>query len=179
MNRNDLRNEYFEWLSALVTVNEPVSFNKLLMQLHSTDFRWSVPNDQNRAKEGVYLRYRFAVSEHYDEPSELITDCLDGPCSVLEMMVALAIHCEEIMEDPSIGNRTGQWFWNMIVSLGLGRMSDDRYDKRVVTDVIERFLDRDYEPNGKGGLFTIRRCDLDLRDVEIWFQTCRYLDTIT
>lgn len=54
----------------------------------------------------------------------------------LEMIIALAIRLEEhIMDDPDIGNRTGQWFWDMIVSLGLG--------SEGLIDVIRRFLNRD------------------------------------
>ena len=83
------------------------------------------------------------------------------------------------MDDPEIGDRTGQWFWGMIVNLGLGSMTDNRYDEDFVTETIERFLDRDYEPDGKGGLFTVRNCDRDLRYVEIWYQLCWYLDNIT
>ena len=109
----------------------------------------------------------------------MITEYLDGPCSVFEMMVALAQRCEAVMDDPKIGDRTGQWFWGMIASLGLNGMSDNHYDEKYVKDVINRFLDREYEPNGKGGLFTIRNCEHDLRDVEIWYQLCWYLDTIS
>ena len=109
----------------------------------------------------------------------MITEYLDGPCSVFEMMVALAQRCESVMDDPKIGDRTGQWFWGMIASLGLNGMSDNHYDEKYVNDVVNRFLDREYEPNGKGGLFTIRNCEHDLRDVEIWYQLCWYLDTIS
>ena len=91
-------------------------------------------------------------------------------------MVALALRCEEtIMDDPTLGNRTGQWFWGMITSLGLGSMSDDKYDKAYVNAIISRFLSRDYEPNGKGGLFTVKNCEQDMRDIEIWHQ---YLNSI-
>ena len=82
------------------------------------------------------------------------------------------------MDDPSIGDRTGQWFWNMVGSLGLGNMVDKEYNCRVADYKIQRFLDREYEPNGKGGLFTVRRCDVDLRGVEIWTQMLWYLDSI-
>ena len=37
---------------------------------------------------------------------------------------------------------------------------------------------REYAPDGRGGLFTIRNCEEDLRKVEIWYQLCWYLDTI-
>jgi hypothetical protein len=85
---------------------------------------------------------------------------------------------EEIMEDPDVGDRTAQWFWGMMKSLGLNGMTDNRFDERYVRDVVQIFLDREYEPNGRGGLFTINNCDYDLREVEIWYQMCWYLNTI-
>ena len=96
------------------------------------------------------------------------------------MMVALAIRCEEtIMDDPQVGSRTGQWFWGMINNLGLGAMIDEKFDKNYVKEIVDRFLNRDYEPDGRGGLFTIRHCEDDLRNVEIWNQLCWYLDSIS
>ena len=181
MTRDAIINSYFEWLSDLVCgqrYSEQISYRKLLMRLHDTEFRWSIPKDENRAEDGLDLRWRFA--NVYDIPFDLVEDAIDEPCSVLEMMVALAIRCEEtIMDDPAMGDRTSQWFWGMIVSLGLGSMNDHRFDRRVVDDVIDRFLDRDYEPDGTGGLFTINHCDRDLRTAEIWHQLCWYLNSIT
>jgi hypothetical protein len=171
-------NDYFYWMYHLVCGDrypEEISFKKLLMHLHDTEFTYSILRDENRAQDGIDLRRRF----------ELITECpgvseyLRGPCSVLEMMVALAIRCEEnIMDDPSVGDRTGQWFWGMVVNLGLGAMNDRMYDERFVEESLMRFLNRDYEPDGKGGLFTVRDHRRDLRTVEIWYQLCWYLDSI-
>ena len=95
------------------------------------------------------------------------------------MMLALSIRCEEIMDDPNMGDRTTQWFWSMITTLGLGSMTDDLFDKKYVKDVIKRFLDRKYEPDGTGGLFKVRNCSDDLRSIEIWVQMLWYLDNIT
>ena len=182
MTRDDLRNEYFNWLLDLVCkqrYSSKISYKKLLMYLHNTDFRYLIQRDQNRAEDGIELRYRFALDVYSKDSVEPIMNCLNGPCSVLEMIVALAIHCEEdIMDDPSIGDRTGQWFWGMIVNLGLGSMIDSRFDKDYVEGVVTRFLDRKYDPDGKGGLFTVRNCDEDLRTVEIQYQLYRYLDNI-
>jgi hypothetical protein len=95
------------------------------------------------------------------------------------MMIALAIRVEEnIMDDPDIGDRTSQWFWEMIVNLGLGGMSDRHYNKTLVNEAIERLLYREYEPDGRGGLFRVRGCEYDLRDVEIWCQFNYYINTI-
>ena len=179
MQEEIINNAYFEWMYDLVGENrysKSISYRKLLMRLHDTEFIFLIQKDENRAKDGLNLRYRFA----YDHPDiEDAESYLKGPCSVLEMMIALAIRCEEnIMDDPEIGNRTGQWFWSMITSLGLGSMIDSRFDRRFVDDTIDIFLNRKYAPNGKGGLFTIRNCDCDLRTVEIWYQLCYYLDTI-
>ena len=96
------------------------------------------------------------------------------------MMVALADRCEKrIMADPDIGDRTGQWFWGMIANLGLGGMTDERFDEAKTRRIISRLLTRNYEPDGKGGLFTVANSRYDMRTVEIWFQAMRYLDEVS
>lgn len=182
MTRNQIIDEYNEWLFDSVGPHrfaEHSSYWRLITRLHETEFRYSIRNDENRAQDGIDLRYRFALKCGYEYSYDFVMECLHGPCSVLEMMVALAIRCEEhIMDDPDIGDRTQQWFWNMIVNLGLGSMTDDRYDEDFVDRRIETFLNREYEPNGKGGLFTVDNARRDLRNVEIWYQLCWYLNNI-
>jgi hypothetical protein len=91
------------------------------------------------------------------------------------MMVALAIRCEErIMNDPTKGDRTAQWFWGMVSSLGLSGMTDYNFDEWLTEEVIRRFLNREYDRDGKGGLFTIKRWNRDARDAEIWHQLLAY-----
>lgn len=182
MNRVEIVNEYFMWLRDLVCSDhfaKTMSYDKLLMHLHNTEFVYLIPKDQNRAADGVSLRYRFATSmEHLDR--SWVLDCLEGPCSVFEMMVGLANRCEKtIMDDPLIGNRTGEWFWGMVSNLGLGAMYDSRFDKRLVHDTVSRFLNREYGSDGKGGLFTVPHCSRDMRDIEIWDQLSYFLGTIT
>lgn len=83
------------------------------------------------------------------------------------------------MYDETLGDRSGQWFWHMVTNLGLGYMDDNRFDRQDAEYIIGRFLNREYEPDGSGGLVTIRRCEHDLRDVEIWYQLNWYLSMIT
>ena len=176
MLNNDIYEQYFDWLCDIVNVST-VSYDKLLRFLHRTKFRWINIRDKNRAEDGTDLRFRFRKSIDGLSRNEVLNWHDKEPCSVLEMMIALAIRAEEqIMDDPQVGNRTTQWFWGMVSSLGLTGMSDNMFDLIEVKDIIERFLNREYSPDGKGGLFTIRDCKYDLRDVEIWTQLCWYLD---
>ena len=173
---NQVKNDYFEWLYNYVCkgrVNSNISYKKLFMLLHDIDFDFYMYNDLERARDGVDLRYRFAMTIN----DEQVMDILDGPCSVLEMMVALAIRCEEtIMDDTRYGDRTSQWFWRMMTNLGIGYMTDEEYVKELAVKKIYDFLERKYSPDGKGGLFYIKDCEEDLTTVEIWSQLCWYLE---
>ena len=182
MTRDRIEQGYFNWLCNIVCgerYSTAISYRMLLERLHTTPFRYSIPRDRDRADAGTDLRWKYVQCEmHHDRYDEALR-YLDGPCSVFEMMVALAMHCDEhIMDDPLIGERTGQWFWGMIRNLGLGSMNDRSFDVEYVDERIDIFLDREYEPDGRGGLFYIRGCDRDLRDVEIFYQLCWYLNTI-
>lgn len=177
---DQIKNRYFDWLYDYVCkgrAHNGVSYRKLFTFLFDVEFTYIIDRDVNRAKDGVDLRYKFA-SKHYDEREiKYVIDILDGPCSVLEMMIALANRCEEsIMTDTRYGDRTKQWFWSMLKNMGLSMMTDDRFDKKYCEDVISRFLNREYSYDGKGGLFYIPECTDDLRKLEIWTQLCWYLD---
>lgn len=169
--------KYFEWLVGIVAPDKSNNhFERLFAQLHNTPFYYTIPLDRNRAYDGRDLRYRFSVIYGYNK---LALDNLPHICSVFEMMVALSIRCEEyITSDPAYGDRTSQWFWGMISSLGLNGMYDANYNEDYVSSVITRFLNREYSPDGKGGLFTIKHCEFDVRDVQIWRQLMRYLDSV-
>ena len=179
MRKDEILNEYFEWLYQLVCgdrYSNAISYKKLLAYLHHTEFTYLLSKDKNRAADGVDLRYRFSKERYHGH----VPSCLDGPCSLIETMVALAIRCEEtIMDDPKIGDRTSQWFWGMVTNMGLGYMSDNRFDKHAAKEIIDRFLNRDYSQNGRGGLFTVRNCEYDLTNIEIWTQMLWFLDNIS
>ena len=174
---NEIEKEYFEWIYNLVIDQRynRKSYKKLFSFLFSREFTYIIEMDSNRASDGEQLRYMFGLEHHYDH--SYIRDNLDTRnASVLEVMIALSIRCEEhIMEDENYGNRTGQWFWNMLTSLGLGGMDDVRFNRHEANDIIDRFLAREYSPDGRGGLFTVDTHS-DMRDIEIWYQMCMYLE---
>lgn len=172
------RDKYFEWIYTKVCSGRFAranSYRKLIECLSEIDYFWIIPDDANRAEDGEEgLRWHYMYENHISPDVDL-----SGPCSVLEMILALAFKCEEIMDDAIIGDRTGQWFWHMINNLGLGGMSDRRFDREYVLDTIDRFLNRDFESDGHGSLFIVRNCKEDLRDIPIWTSMLWYLDQIT
>lgn len=165
---------YFEWIACLVCGGRNGgrrSYRRLLACLHEREFTYLIPLDENRAIDGVDLRYRFA----YETGRRDIPD-VGRPCSLLEMMAALCLRCEEqIMDDPEIGNRTGQWFFAMLESMGLEGMDDISFNARTAKARIDTCLERRYEPDGRGGFFTVPGSRYDMRDVEIWYQAMWYL----
>ena len=173
-------NEYFDWMYDYVCngrAHDGISYKKLFAFLYDTEFTYDIDNDENRAYDGISLRERFANTKEsilYDD----ILYALDKPCSVLEMILALSIRCEEqIMTDTRYGDRIKQWFWTMLKNLGLNLMTDDVFDKEYAEQIINRFLKREYSRNGRGGLFYIPDCEDDLRQHEIWTQLCWFLNT--
>jgi len=157
---------YFESLCNIIDFDGSANrYQKLLKYLHERPFVYSIPNDINRAVDGLELR------------QQLLYKMSSEGCSVLEMMIALANRCEtHIMHDEEYGNRTHVWFWNMIINLGLIKETDDTYNHIHVERCVTKFLNRDFKRNGSGSLFKTRRKDIDMREIEIWYQMSLYLE---
>jgi len=182
---NDIRQHYFTYLYDTVCGGRVVvdTYYDLFAALYATPFKTFVPMDVNREIDGMYLRYRFQNAIKQDNilngySIDEIDEALSGPCSVLEMMIALAIKCEEeITSDPNYGNRTQQWFWNMIANLGLHGMQDGSFDEDKFNEIMNIFIERKYSYDGKGGLFYVRNSPFDMRVLEIWKQLKVYLNS--
>lgn len=174
---NNIEKDYFNWLCDKVLDDESnIKYDKLMSHLYDSIFIPTLKMDSNRAADGKDLRYRFGIDNNLSTGDLKFLD-VNAKCNMLEMMVALSIRCEEtIMTDEKYGDRTGMWFWNMIVSLGLGTMDDSRFNEKYANVVIDRFMNREYKRNGEGGLFTIDGVSRDMRTIEIWYQMCWYLD---
>lgn len=187
MDRDRIENEYFEWLYSIacdgLIEDDRYTWYKLFKLLHDTEFIYSDPFDENRAVDGRYERWSFILAMEREKgyPREWWTDILPGkPCSVLEMMIRLAKDIENrIMSSTDYGDRTAQWFWEMIRNLGLGGMYDSAFDEEKAKRILDIFMKKEYEPDGRGGLFWIRSDydrwnGADARDYEIWDQANAY-----
>lgn len=177
MTEESIKKLYFNWLCSKVKVSE--KYSKLMTKLHRTEFIYILPMDANRENDGINLRYRFGDACNIDQ--RIIATYLDdkSSCSVFEMMVALCIRCEEeIMDNEDLGDRTGEWFYQMLLSLRLQGMDNARYNDEYVSNIINDFLNRRYRSNGDGGLFTIANPPVDMRKTEIWTQAMWHFDEI-
>jgi hypothetical protein len=176
-----IRDRYFDWLYGLISTDEfsqKLSYHQLLETLYFIPFRYYLPMDDSRAKDGVALRYRFG--KRMDIPEIVIKNELDTrQCSVLEMLVALCLRCEEhIMHDDAVGDRTGKWFWDILENMHLTDYDDANFDSTKVREIVETFLTRRFKPNGEGSIATLTDCKYDLREVEIWDQMMWWLDYV-
>lgn len=176
----DVEEDYFNWLCEGVHIDQVErSYLLLARDLHSTIFYAVVPHDENRALDGMELREDYLGEMNCPDYVDI-----EGDCSVFEMLIGLAKRIGFETRNPTDlrmkSDRVGFWFWEMIDNLGLMDFDDDSYYELggadAVDDILERLLNREYQSNGAGGLFPLRRAAEDQRGVEIWYQMSVYLN---
>ena len=173
-----MNDAYFCWLVGLIG-NRYIcdNYQKLLHKLYVTEYIWELDYDRNRAEDGLCLRRMFIKNTGYMTPyNEFINDN-NRPCSVLEMMVALAKKAEnDIMYDPDYGDRSGLWMWTMMQNLGLDIYDDRNWYEPEVDKILDIFMHHRYAMNGTGGAFPIHTKTRDLRKTDLWWQMNAYLE---
>lgn len=163
---------YFDWLVDYIKTSSSSKYSKLLSLLFDIPFQYTYEMDENRAKDGISLRELY--SRHYPNDEFSLWSITHG-CSWLEMMIALAVRCEDIMCEPD-KDTTSKWFWGMIDSLYLSDQIDDRFDSKTVIVALERVKSHLYRADGFGGLFYVPGLiGGDMRQQEIWNQAMLYL----
>jgi hypothetical protein len=143
--------------------------------LQDVKFEWTVQNDGNRSYEGVALREVFLKEEGLFAEDY----SLEGQCSMLELIVSLAIRCESMTADSEYSMSISSWFWKILANCGLDIYTDSDYfllnGEEKVKEILNIIIDRRYSRNGKGGLFPINGKKKDLRRIELWYQMCFWL----
>jgi hypothetical protein len=174
-----IETKYFLWLRNMVHMANynHKYYGDLSRVLHSKNFTWYVPNDDNREMDGKLLRRKFAQEMSYEE--EEIEEILSGPCSMLEMLIALAIRLDFIMSKGA-EEHIAEWFWELIMNLGLDKFTNEYLSLEgklyQIDKIIYTLLERKYLRNGQGGgLFPLKYAKKDQRSIEIWDQMSLYL----
>lgn len=171
-----LDEEYFTWLYSWVGSvklrNRARSHTSLCRDLYKKEFLWIIPNDDNRAADGVDFRYQF-LKDMELEPDEVSSAWLDMSCSMLELLLGLALRLSfEAEGEPRV------WFWHLVETLDLAQYNDrvyDDYAERKIDEALDRIIWRTYRASGEGGLFPLLRPKDDQTEVELWYQLSAYL----
>lgn len=179
-----IREDYFRWLCdgvEAITESPNTSYRGLMYALFDKEYYWSVPHDDNRGLDGVGLRKEYFDLMNFSGPDYKIERlALNGPCRVLEMMIALAKRCEDdIMYNPKKGDRTRVWFFHMIKNLGLEGYYDANFNfetQEKISKVLDMAIYREYDEKGNGGFFPLKGECQDQRKVELWYQLASWLN---
>ena len=157
--------------------------NKVLELLFLTPFRIVNERDKNRVAHALSARAEWLRNEYFHSTPEVKMEARikNDPMyqyepSCLEVLFTLAERLEEQFTSES-GIRqmeiTASWFWGMLCNIGLAELGDDVYDPEKAIDILNRWLDLRYEPDGVGGCFYLPGHG-DVREVEIWYQAQWY-----
>lgn len=168
----ELRLAYLQWLEHLLTYegkHANRSYSDLVTAMFDTEFKWSVPLDDNRAADGLELRAEFAELHGFNRRDVLAL----GPCSFVEVLIGLARRMAFVS-----GGTPHYWSWQLLGNLELERLWD-RLSRSKMTHarhVMQRVINRTYEPNGVGGFFPLAWPERDQREVELWYQLNAYAE---
>lgn len=166
-----MEKSYIDWLLQKIDNPRNQDYEDLLSILWEQEFYSLVDNDSNRAEDGLSLRKMWERKNHQR---------LDlGPPRVLEVLIYLAIRARDVLYDGDFTITVDALFWEFITNLGL-----DFYNKYAfkgaetdneIIETLDRWLNREFQKNGKGGIFPLRNPKKDQRDEELWYQMNYYL----
>lgn len=163
-------NHYLEFLMNMVNASED-EYSMLFEKMLHTPFIYFIGNDDNRAEDGLDLRFE------YEEEYGRLYDLNENECSLLEMLIALARRCDvDMMYDEDRGDRIAKWFWTMMDNIGLSKFTNSCYSDVSVERICDIFINRKYKSDGTcGGAWPSKCRREDLRLVELWYQMSWYM----
>lgn len=170
---------YYLWLLDKIHIRDHPHHEMMVEYLYDYPYRWRVEDDRNRAVDGMELRDRFEMETGWPI-SEYKEVGLNVPCSVLEMLVGLAMRIEDdIMYDPEHGERTHIWFWMMAENLGLTKATDDEieFGDRFGVPYLDYLLDSWMSGNVQKAEIFPQKVGKNHQKVEgIWQKTMNFLN---
>lgn len=170
--------DYFEWLCNIVGADQMGQFcqyRNLLTRLFQTPFYINRPMDDNRASNGVLLRYYFETNRYdyasndvapYHFEGNFYEETKNEPCSLLEMLISFA----KQIDTQYLHSNTPRifvWFWIMIESMGLANMFDNYWVPEDPNSEVEMILEA-FNKNAieyRDGYFTPTVLLFPIRDI--------------
>lgn len=160
---------YFTWLCMQSGLEGP-----LARLFYETDFRWldAVPDDENRAKNAKDLREQYAIyllagdhvadviSEEQWRDIDRLKKSIIGDACVFEVLVHLAKELDNLLNmDPE--SKVQTYFERLMMNVGFDLYDEEDWDEnsekteKYWKKLLDRVLDRQYLPDGEGGLFPL------------------------
>lgn len=183
---HSVRREYFMYLCNMVNMNNGNNefdvydsnrtFFMLANKLFNTKFKFLIPMDENRLKDGGNLRYWYGLLGSNFNSYEGLDD---GKVSVLEVLIALADRVDrDIMQGIEPVDRSVKWFWLFLNNLGIAHYTDIGWNYKSEVEVgtiLDNWMMRNFDFAGNGSPFPLKNPVEDQRNVEIWNQVQYYI----
>lgn len=168
-----LWDDYLQYLIWRCGLQKMSRYSRLFEILHRTKFDFVLERDDNREDDGIELRDDYDIPDDYEEI--VIENFFDKDCSVMEMLVGLAIRVDdEFIGDPA-EEHPEEFFMEMLENLGLLVYKGNRYREDDVVRILRRWMDREFDRKGVGSPFPLKKRCRDQRKVEIWDQMNAYI----
>lgn len=162
--------EYFVWLVEWIDDGDRDDMLPVLSYLFKKEYVWYTDLNATQAMSSMDLRERFDP-DNADEAKE------ERPCSVLELLVALAVDIEENICGVYGHENPARWFWEWLNNLGIDdRCTGRGYSKDYLDQCIDDWLEGDITRSGKRSPFPIKRKGVDQRKKTLWMQCMAYVN---
>jgi hypothetical protein len=179
----ELTKDYYNWLVYGVLQFPLNDTTKDIWEpiMHGLFLRDYVPvliMDESRACDGCDLRDLFMMNLLHNSQIVPQASPWDNKCSILEMMVALVCRMYEefYVQYKDIYDVRNILFKTMLMSLGFS--SERPVESQEFNQIIDNFMLRTYEPNGRGSLFYMGdKSKDDWREPPVWNQMLAFVST--
>jgi hypothetical protein len=162
---------YIAWLYAQISnVNLRSSRRThwaLMSTLYTCEFVALVPNDDNRVEDIKDLKKEFLFDAEipYAQPTWF------EHCSFLELLIVLS-RLLDFETDFGIE----YCFWHLLENIGLSEYNDNKkFSEQEVEEIVDTVVSRNYDRNGRGGLFPLEKSRDDQREIDLWYQLNAYV----
>lgn len=173
--------EYYDWLMSLIHPAPNITYrlhqySLLLYELWKREFCWFDVHEgeESRAMDGKTLRDQFIMD--FDATPDSVPQ---GPCTVLEMLIAFALRIDQQIHNWQVGNRPWVVMEMFIDNLGLSDLCDSQLnpmrDAGYINARLETWMAHKLGRKGEGGLFRFKRPILTINDMDNWAQMNRWI----
>ena len=171
----DIKIEYFNHLvDTVVDKKHPrLDYIPLLDLLHKIPFELHMQEDEDRVKDGQYLRDKWCSEEGIYEH---LYEFEDEKVSVLEVLVALAERLSFQIGNNCTGDHgIPECFWEILGNLGIEKYSAGNYIPLNIKEKVRVWMYRRYRKDGLGGAFPLQNSRYNQKNLTIWDQMNAYI----